>query len=46
GDPKRIVVKGGSWFDPAVMARSAARLPRLRDELDVNLGFRLLRELD
>ncbi len=46
GDPKRIVVKGGSWFDPAVLARSAARLPRLRDELDVNLGFRLLRELD
>jgi formylglycine-generating enzyme required for sulfatase activity len=45
-DPKRIVVKGGSWFDPAVMARSAARMPRLRDELDVNLGFRLVRELD
>lgn len=40
-----IVVKGGSWFDPAVLARSAARRPRLRDELDVNLGFRVLREL-
>lgn len=46
GDPKRIVVKGGSWFDAAVHARSAARMPRLRDELDVNLGFRLVRELD
>jgi formylglycine-generating enzyme required for sulfatase activity len=45
-DPKRIVVKGGSWFDPAVQARSAARMPRLRDELDVNLGFRLVRELN
>lgn len=41
-----VVTKGGSWFDPAVLARSAARRPRLRDELDVNLGFRLLRELD
>ncbi len=40
-----IVTKGGSWFDPAVRARSAARAPRLRDELDVNLGFRLVREL-
>jgi formylglycine-generating enzyme required for sulfatase activity len=42
---KRIVVKGGSWFDAAVFARSAARRPRLRDELDVNLSFRVLREL-
>ncbi len=41
-----IVVKGGSYFDPAVLARSAARRPRLRDELDVNLGLRLVRELD
>lgn len=40
-----IVTKGGSWFDPAVLSRSAARRPRLRDELDVNLGVRLLREL-
>ena len=40
-----IVVKGGSWFDAAVLARSAARRPRLRDEMDVNLGFRVLREL-
>jgi formylglycine-generating enzyme required for sulfatase activity len=40
-----VVTKGGSWFDPAVLARSAARRPRLRDELDVNLGVRLVREL-
>lgn len=40
-----MVVKGGSWFDAAVFSRSAARRPRLRDELDVNLGLRLLREL-
>jgi formylglycine-generating enzyme required for sulfatase activity len=40
-----MVTKGGSWFDPAVLARSAARRPRLRDELDVNLGVRLVREL-
>lgn len=40
-----IVVKGGSYFDSAVLARSASRRPRLRDELDVNLGLRLLREL-
>ncbi len=45
GKNKRLVTKGGSWFDPAVSARSAARWPRLRDELDVNLGFRLVREL-
>ena len=41
-----VVVKGGSWFDPAVLARSAARRPRLRDELDTNLGMRLVRELE
>lgn len=40
-----IVTKGGSWFDGAVKARSAARNPRLRTEIDVNLGFRLVREL-
>lgn len=45
GRGKWIVVKGGSWFDAAVHARSAARRPRLRDELDVNLGLRVLREL-
>ncbi len=41
-----IVTKGGSWFDAAIKARNAARFPRLRDELDVNLGFRLVRELE
>jgi formylglycine-generating enzyme required for sulfatase activity len=45
GRHRRVVVKGGSWFDAAVYARSASRRPRLRDELDVNLGFRVLREL-
>uniref|UniRef100_E6QTP6 Sulfatase-modifying factor enzyme-like domain-containing protein n=1 Tax=mine drainage metagenome TaxID=410659 RepID=E6QTP6_9ZZZZ len=45
GKNERIVTKGGSWFDPAAVSRSAARWPRLRDELDVNLGFRLVREL-
>ena len=45
GRSRRVVVKGGSWFDSAVYARSASRRPRLRDELDVNLGFRVLREL-
>jgi formylglycine-generating enzyme required for sulfatase activity len=45
GKNKRIVIKGGSWFDPAVAARSAARWSRLRDELDVNMGFRLVREI-
>lgn len=41
---KWITVRGGSWFDAAVYARSASRRPRLRDELDVNLGIRLVRE--
>lgn len=45
GKNPAIVVKGGSWFDPAVAARSAARRRRLKDELDTNLGFRLVREL-
>lgn len=39
------VTKGGSWFDPAVLARSAARKKRLNDEMDTNLGFRIVREL-
>jgi len=42
---KWITVRGGSWFDAAVYARSASRRPRLRDELDVNLGLRVVREL-
>jgi formylglycine-generating enzyme required for sulfatase activity len=39
------VTKGGSWFDPAILSRSAARKKRLDDEMDTNLGFRVLREL-
>ena len=42
---KWFVTKGGSWFESAWHARSAARKPRLWDELDVNLGFRVLREI-
>ncbi|MBD3670098.1 MAG: formylglycine-generating enzyme family protein [Gammaproteobacteria bacterium] len=45
GRVKRIVVKGGSYFDSAIKSRSAARMPRVWDELDINLGVRLLREL-
>jgi len=44
-DPYWYVTKGGSWFDPATAARSAARKKRYFDEMDVNLGFRVLREL-
>lgn len=40
-----IVTKGGSWFDAAVHARSAARMKRLYDEMDVNLGFRVVRDI-
>ena len=40
-----IVTKGGSWFDAAVHSRSAARMRRLYDEMDVNLGFRVVREI-
>jgi len=40
-----FVTKGGSWFEPAWHARPAARKPRRVNELDVNLGFRVLREL-
>ena len=45
GDEEWLVVKGGSWFDPAVACRSAARRRRHRTEMDTNLGFRVLREL-
>lgn len=44
-DPYWYVTKGGSWFDPAASARSAARKKRYLDELDTNLGFRVVREL-
>jgi formylglycine-generating enzyme required for sulfatase activity len=40
-----FVTKGGSWFESAWQARSAARKPRMWDELDINLGFRVLREI-
>lgn len=40
-----FITKGGSWFESAWLARSAARRPRLATELDVNLGFRVLREM-
>ena len=40
-----IVVRGGSFFDMAVRARSAARMRRVWDELDTNIGFRVVREL-
>ena len=43
---KWYVTKGGSWFESAWNARSCARKPRWFDELDVNLGFRVLRELE
>ena len=40
-----LVTKGGSWFDAAVFARSASRKRRFINEIDTNLGFRLVREL-
>lgn len=40
-----IVTKGGSWFEGTAEARCAARKPRLRQELDTNLGLRVLREI-
>ena len=40
-----IVTKGGSWFDDAIHARSASRKKRLYDEMDTNLGFRVVRDL-
>jgi formylglycine-generating enzyme required for sulfatase activity len=47
--PKRpqdwVTVRGGSWFEGLVSARAAARQARMRNEIDVNMGFRVLREL-
>ena len=40
-----LVTKGGSWFDAAIFSRSAARKKRYFDEMDTNLGFRLVREI-
>lgn len=39
------VVRGGSWFDGPGACRSASRSLRHEHEIDLNLGFRLLREL-
>jgi formylglycine-generating enzyme required for sulfatase activity len=44
GKPQAVVTKGGSWFDGPEDCRAAARRRRLENELDINLGFRLLRE--
>jgi formylglycine-generating enzyme required for sulfatase activity len=45
GESLWFVAKGGSWFDSAWQARSAARKPRRVNELDMNLGFRAVREI-
>lgn len=39
------VVRGGSWFDGPGLCRSASRSMRRDNEFDLNLGFRLVREL-
>ena len=43
--PQAVVTKGGSWFDGPEDCRAAARRRRLENELDLNLGFRVVREL-
>ena len=45
GKPQAVVTKGGSWFDGPEDCRAAARRRRLENELDVNLGFRVVREI-
>jgi formylglycine-generating enzyme required for sulfatase activity len=45
GKTPAVVTKGGSWFDGPEDCRAAARRRRLESELDLNLGFRVLREL-
>lgn len=45
GKPQAVVTKGGSWFDGPEDCRSAARRRRLESELDINLGFRVVREV-
>ncbi|MCL7750035.1 formylglycine-generating enzyme family protein [Guyparkeria hydrothermalis] len=39
-------VRGGSWFDPPGACRSGSRARRHQDEFDLNLGFRLVREIE
>ena len=44
---KRLrAVRGGSWFDSPGACRSGSRAPRQASEFDLNLGFRLVRELE
>ncbi|WP_372591160.1 formylglycine-generating enzyme family protein, partial [Guyparkeria sp.] len=38
-------VRGGSWFDSPGACRSASRASRHENEFDLNLGFRLVREI-
>jgi formylglycine-generating enzyme required for sulfatase activity len=45
GKVQAIITKGGSWFDGPEDCRAAARRRRLENELDINLGFRVLREV-
>jgi len=45
GNPQAVVTKGGSWFDGPECCRPASRCRRLENELDINLGFRVVREL-
>ncbi|WP_461581256.1 formylglycine-generating enzyme family protein [Thiobacillus sp.] len=45
GKPQAFVTKGGSWFDGPEDCRAAARRRRLENELDTNLGFRIVRAL-
>ena len=44
GKPQAVVTKGGSWFDGPEDCRASARRCRLENELDLNLGFRVVRE--
>lgn len=44
-DRRFRVVRGGSWFDGPGACRSASRSLRFEHEFDLNLSFRLLREL-
>jgi len=45
GKPQAVVTKGGSWFDGPEDCRAAARRRRLENELDLNLGFRVVRDI-
>jgi formylglycine-generating enzyme required for sulfatase activity len=45
GKTPAVVTKGGSWFDGPEDCRAAARRRRLENELDINLGFRVVRKI-